>query len=368
MRIQSGITDQYIYFVAVDTVTGERKTGLSSFTVYRSRNGGAAAAYTTPTVNETDATNMPGVYELLMDEDMTIDSGDDSQEICLHVTATGMVPITRTIELYRPTVTAGETLTVSSGVGSANMISAAGTAWASGAITAAVFAADAITAAKVAVDVGTEIGTAVWATAARTLTAGTNIVLAKGTGITGFNDLDAAGVATAVWNAATATYGSAGSYGLLVETNLDAAVSSRLSTAGYTAPDNASIAAILVDTAVIGAAGAGLTAIPWNPAWDTEVQSECADALTAFGTATAADVSALPTAIENADALLDRDIATGTDSGGRTVRNALRPLRNKISNTAGTLTVTKEDDSTTAWTASITTDAGAVPIIGVDPT
>ncbi len=34
-------------------------------------------------------------------------------------------------------------------------------------------------------------------------------------------------VAQAVWNAATASYGSAGSYGLLIETNLDAAISSR---------------------------------------------------------------------------------------------------------------------------------------------
>ena len=40
---------------------------------------------------------------------------------------------------------------------------------------------------------------------------------------------------------------------------------------------------ILVDTAVIGAAGAGLTAIPWNAAWDAEVQSEANDAMVALG-------------------------------------------------------------------------------------
>jgi hypothetical protein len=39
---------------------------------------------------------------------------------------------------------------------------------------------------------------AVWSTATRVLTAGTNIALAKGTGVTGFNDLDAAGVRSAV--------------------------------------------------------------------------------------------------------------------------------------------------------------------------
>jgi len=36
---------------------------------------------------------------------------------------------------------------------------------------------------------------------------------------------------------------------------------------------------VLTDTAVIGALGAGLTAIPWNSAWDVEVESEVNDAL-----------------------------------------------------------------------------------------
>jgi hypothetical protein len=86
-----------------------------------------------------------------------------------------------------------------------------------------------------------------WGTTARVLTAGTNIALAKGTGVTGFNDLDAAGVAGATWNAATAGYGSAGSYGLLIETNLDAAVSSvgGGGVADWTANEKTAIRAIL---------------------------------------------------------------------------------------------------------------------------
>lgn len=116
MRIPSGVVDQYLYFVAVDaTDLITRETGLSSFTVRRSRNGGASAAYTTPTINETDSSNMPGVYELLLDEDMTIDSGDDSQEVCLHITHAGMAPVTLKFELYRPKITAGNTLDVTSG-------------------------------------------------------------------------------------------------------------------------------------------------------------------------------------------------------------------------------------------------------------
>jgi hypothetical protein len=59
-----------------------------------------------------------------------------------------------------------------------------------------------------------------------------------------------------------------------------------------TANDNgADINAILVDTAEIGAAGAGLTAVPWNAAWDAEVESEVDDAL-GGGTGTA--LTAIP--------------------------------------------------------------------------
>lgn len=77
--------------------------------------------------------------------------------------------------------------------------------------------------------------------------------------------------------------------------------------------------------------------------------------------------TAAPTATENADAYLDRDMAAGADTNSRSPRNALRMLRNKWALSAGTLTVKKEDDSTTAWTASVSTDAAAEPIIGSDP-
>ena len=193
MRIPSGVTDQYIYFIALDAtdfVTPE--TGLSSFTVYRSRNGGTATAYTTPTITEVSSANMPGWYKLLLDEDMTIDSGDDSQEVALHITATGMAPARRVFELYRPKATAGQTLTVASGIGQASVQSIAAnaitaTSIATDAITAGKIAADAIGASELAADAATEIGTAVWASAARTLTANTNL-----------NDLSAAGVRAAV--------------------------------------------------------------------------------------------------------------------------------------------------------------------------
>lgn len=70
------------------------------------------------------------------------------------------------------------------------------------------------------------------------------------------------------------------------------------------------------------------------------------------------------------DALLNRNMGTGTDSGSptvRTPRQALRALRNKVSITGSTLVVTKEDDSTPSWSASVTYDASAIPVTGVDP-
>ena len=77
-----------------------------------------------------------------------------------------------------------------------------------------------------------------------------------------------------------------------------------------------------------------------------------------------------PTAIENADAYLDRDMSTGADSGSTTVRTprqALRFLRNKWALIGTTLTVNKEDDSTPSWTATVSTDAAADPVTGSNP-
>jgi hypothetical protein len=70
------------------------------------------------------------------------------------------------------------------------------------------------------------------------------------------------------------------------------------------------------------------------------------------------------------DAILARDIGSGTGAGTldeRTVRSALRFLRNKWTVVDDTLTVKKEDDSTTAWTASVTTSVDAEPVTAIDP-
>lgn len=73
---------------------------------------------------------------------------------------------------------------------------------------------------------------------------------------------------------------------------------------------------------------------------------------------------------EVADGFLNRNMATGTDSGSdtvRTPRQALRAMRNKWVIATGTLTVYKEDDTTSSWTSALTGTAGADPITTSDP-
>ena len=124
--------------------------------------------------------------------------------------------------------------------------------------------------------------------------------------------------------------------------------------------------AILTDTAEIGAAGAGLTALATASALAT-VDSNVDAILVDTGTTLPATLGALPTATQNADALLNRDMSAVSDTNARTPLNAMRFLRNKWSVAGTTLSVTKEDDSTEAWTATVTADSGADPITGSDP-
>ena len=68
-----------------------------------------------------------------------------------------------------------------------------------------------------------------------------------------------------------------------------------------------------------------------------------------------------------AEALLKLDLSTVTGEAARSLLNAVRFLRNKWSISGTTLTVTKEDDTTSAWTSTLTTNASADPITGTDP-
>jgi len=84
------------------------------------------------------------------------------------------------------------------------------------------------------------------------------------------------------------------------------------------------------------------------------------------------DTSAITEAQQFADVLLMRNMAM-VESGGangalpyRHVLQALRQLRNKWTISGGTLTVFKEDDTTSSYTAATATTAGN-PLTSIDP-
>lgn len=233
--------------------------------------------------------------------------------------------------------------------------------FAAGAIDAAAIATDAITSAELAASATAEIATAVrteLATELARIDVATSTRLASASysappsaasvadavwdealsghlsaGSTG-EALNAAGAAGDPWTTSLPGAYSSGQAGYIIGTYLDAAISTRLATSGYTAP----LSAAGTRTA-LGLTSANL---------DTQLD-------------------AIPTATENADALLNRDMSAVNDTNSRSPLNALRHIRNKWSVSGTTLTVTKEDDTTSAWTSTLSTNAAADPITGSDP-
>lgn len=553
MRIPSGSLDLYMNFQA--TLNGAAVTGLSGFTVARSRNGAAAVAWTTPTIVETSSSLQPGVYALLMDEGTTLDAGHDYEELVVYITKTGMDFVSRTVELVRPKITAGETLTVSSGlisnttaiasvsgavgsvtgavgsvtgavgsvtgnvggnvvgsvasvvgavgsvtgnvggnvVGSVASVTAAVTlptiptdwitangiaadaigsselaasavteiqsglataaaltvvddfldteiadiqsrlpaalvsgrmdasvgAMAANVLTATAIAADAITDAKVASDVtiasvtgavgsvtgnvggtvasvvgavgsvtgnvgGNVAGSVASVTAAVTLpTIPTDWITANGIATDAIGSAELAASAVTEIQSGLATAASLATVAGYIDTEVAAIVTST----GTTIPATLATIAGYIDTEV-AAIKAKTDNLPADPADASDIAASFASIASTLSTLSAyvdtevaaikaktdnlpaapAAVGDIPTALQNADALLNRDMSAVSDTNARTPLNAMRLLRNKYSIAAGTLTVTKEDDTTSAWTAAVTTDAAADPITGADPT
>jgi hypothetical protein len=119
-RISEDDLNRHIAFVAVDSTDFQtRETGISStaFTVYWILNDeadGSGNLMASPVCIEADATNMPGIYMLDIDEaGMTnLAASIDTEELVLHITHAAMAPVTRVIEIYRPKITEGNTLDV----------------------------------------------------------------------------------------------------------------------------------------------------------------------------------------------------------------------------------------------------------------
>lgn len=320
---------------------------------------------------------------------------------------------------------------------------------ATGGITSAAFAAGAIDASAFAQAAADRA----WASGTRTLTSGSGIVLAKGVGITGFNDPTAASVASAVWSEAIpGSYGAgtagarlnsassggdpwstllpgayaAGTAGAILGNGLaggtvvvgsisagaitDSAIAAGAITAskiGADAITNSAIASGAISAskfasgAIDGVSFAQTAAdLVWTSLTRTLTsganitlakgtgitgltdidQQGVRDALGANLTPSLGSMvntiytwsEDTPTldeaAAAHADKLLGRSIAGAAD-GGRTVRQALQVLRNRVERpaTAGTGTVYAEDDTTVSWTFTVTTSGSAQTITGFDP-
>jgi hypothetical protein len=133
----------------------------------------------------------------------------------------------------------------------------------------------------------------------------------------------AAAVADAVWDEATSGHTSVGTYGK-------------------------SLSDILTDTAVIGAAGAGLSGVPWNAAWDAEVQSEVADGLAAYDPPTKAEMDAMWTTAATESYAGDNAAATPAQ-----LLYMILCTVSEFSVSGTTITGKKLDGSTTAMTWTI---------------
>jgi hypothetical protein len=239
----------------------------------------------------------------------------------------------------------------------------------------------------------------VWSYATRILTAGTNIVLAKGTGVTGFNDLSAAQVNTevdtAISDAALATAANLATVAgyldteiaaILADTNelqtdwtnggrLDLILDGRasqtsvddlptnaeLSTALASADDAVLAAVATVDSnvdAILEDTGTTLPATLATIAGYIDTEVAAIKAKTDNLPAAPAATGDIPTANQNADALLDRADAMGT---GLTLRKILRgigaALLGKVSG-AGTASIVFRDvnDSKNVITATVDED------------
>ncbi len=165
--------------------------------------------------------------------------------------------------------------------------------------------------------------------------------IASSSGVSGSTAeaLAAAGGAGDPWITALPGSYSAGQAGYIIGTNLNATVSSRATQTSVDTIDGI-VDSILVDTAEIGAAGAGLTeaggtgdqltAVPWNAAWDAEVQSEATDALNAYDPPTRAEATSDANSILAAvgDVPTNSELATALAGADDAVLAAIAALNN----------------------------------------
>jgi hypothetical protein len=345
-----------------------------------------------------DATNFPGVYEIhIADARFAV---ANSTQLLISIQCTGVAPVYVEYQLVvvdlmngvhfgltalpNTAVTTNGSL-ITSGTGTAQLSVTSGNVSvgtiATNAITAASINADAITAAKIATGAidadaiaADAITSAKIADSAITIRLATDGTASEARIVTGV-------VASDIWNALLADYTTVNTFGARVVRTIASPATNEVSinasnhlAANVHQMQNNTITAAAIATDAIDADALATDAVTEIAAgtltYDISAFSTVGQAGTYLKNAMPTfTYTAPPTAVANADALLGRNLAGGSD-GGRMVKDALRVLRNKTSITASTLTVYQEDDGLSlpaAWTATLSTSASADPVTGIDP-
>lgn len=207
---------------------------------------------------------------------------------------------------------------------------------------------------------GQDPATLVWAAGTRTLTAfGFSVTVGTNNDKTGYALAVTPPTVANIWDAATSGLTTVGSVGKRIADYVDAAVSSRLATSGYTAPDNANIGTILSRTDVAtstrasGADYTGARAANLDNL-DTTISSRLAPAGI---TSMQADVTAIKTpVVANVDATISSRLTpAGITSMQADVTAIKTPVVANVDATISSRLASSAYTPTTAMSADVAT-------------
>jgi hypothetical protein len=200
-----------------------------------------------------------------------------------------------------------------------------------------------------------------------------DLMYTDSTGLAGFAQLDAVGIVVTLNNTANAQINAKLD---IIDPIVDAIlVDTDTTIPGLITTVDTVVDAIKAVTDALPDAGA-LTTLQAGTTADGDIQSRLPAAL--VGAAMDSNVSAIQTdaitaaaiaadaLVELAENLLKYDFDGITGEAARSMLNALRALRNKVTLTGTALSVKKEDDSTEAWAATATL-AARNPVTEVTP-
>lgn len=321
------IDDLLVFTIVTHTVTTGAATDADSAPIYRVYEDEAGTPILTGTMALLDSANTAGFYS----EQITLSAANGfekgkSYNIYIQATVNSVIGATTRNLQIEAEVDANSVSNIGSGVINAAAI-------ADGAIDAGAIAADAITAAKIAdgaIDAATFAANAITSTvlandaitAAKLhadVTTELQSGLATAASVAALNNLSAAQV-NAEADAALADVGVTPT----VTGRIDAAISTRLASAGYTAPDNSSITAIKAKT----------DNLPTDPADESLIEAAITAATSGLSTLTAAGVrTALGLASANLDTQLDAlptnaELTTALGAADDPVLTAIGALNN----------------------------------------